>query len=263
MDADKALVRIENVYKTFKLRTNFWGSYKFVDALKNVNLSINQGESVGIVGESGSGKTTLSRIIMRLDEKTAGSINVCGVDVTALKGKALDEHYRNIQMVFQDSSWAMDPMMRVEDIVAESLDDRRYTKQGQEMMVLKILHQVGLSVEYLKKYPYELSGGQRQRVGIARAIIQNPKILILDEPTSALDMSVQAQILNLLCDIRESYGLTYLFISHDLAVVRHMCERIIVMKKGEIVEAGSSDQIFNHPQSTYTQELISAIPRMK
>jgi ABC-type oligopeptide transport system ATPase subunit len=256
------LIEIEHINKIFKTQTGIFGGCRFVTALKDIVFSVYQGERVGIVGESGSGKTTLCRILMGLEDSTGGSIRVCGLDpqnLSSLEKRRV--HCGNIQMVFQDSSWAMDPLMTVEQIVGEPLAIGVYSKPERRKMTGAILARVGLSGEYLERYPHELSGGQRQRVGIARAIIQTPKILILDEPTSALDMPVQAQILNLLRDLRDAYNLTYLFVSHDLGVVRYMCDRIIVMYQGEIVESGGTNRIFNEPVHPYTQELIAAIPR--
>jgi ABC-type oligopeptide transport system ATPase subunit len=254
------LIQAEHINKAFKTRSGISGGVRFVMALKDLSFSVYQGERVGVVGESGSGKTTLARILMGLEKSTSGSIQVCGIDPKTFSAEERKVHYGNIQMVFQDSSWAMDPLMPVEHIVGEALSAGAYTKSERRKMVKEILTRVGLSDEYLKRYPHELSGGQRQRVGIARAVIQNPKILLLDEPTSALDMSVQAQILNLLRDLRDAYKLTYLFISHDLGVVRYMCDRIIVMYRGEIVESGDTTQIFRQPVHSYTKELIAAIP---
>jgi ABC-type oligopeptide transport system ATPase subunit len=255
------LIQAEHINKVFKTRNGMFGAYRFVTALKDLSFSVYQGERIGIVGESGSGKTTLSRILMGLENSTAGTVRVCGIDPKTRSAEERKVHYGNIQMVFQDSSWAMDPLMTVEHIVGEPLTISAYTRSERRKTTGEILARVGLSGEYFDRYPHELSGGQRQRVGIARAIIQNPKILILDEPTSALDMSVQAQILNLLSDLRESYNLTYLFISHDLGVVKYMCDRIIVMYRGEIAESGETAQIFNSPIHSYTQELIAAIPQ--
>jgi ABC-type oligopeptide transport system ATPase subunit len=254
------LIKIEHVNKVFKTRTGIAGGIRFVTALKDVSFSVRQGERVGIVGESGSGKTTLSRILMGLESSTGGSVRICGIDPKTLSAEERKVHYGNIQMVFQDSSWAMDPLMTAEHIVGEPLTINAYTKSERHAMIQDAFDRVGLSPEYRNRYPHELSGGQRQRVGIARAIIQNPKILILDEPTSALDMLVQAQILNLLRDLREADNLTYLFISHDLGVVRYMCDRIIVMYRGEVVETGDTAQIFKQPVHPYTKELMDATP---
>jgi peptide/nickel transport system ATP-binding protein len=251
------------INKVFKTQKGIFGGRRFVAALKGLVFSVYQGERVGIVGESGSGKTTLCRILMGLEGSTGGStggrIRVCGLDPQNLSLEERRVHCGNIQMVFQDSSWAMDPLMTVEQIVGELLIISVYSRSERRKMTRDILVRVGLSGEYLNRYPHELSGGQR--VGIARAIIQNPKILILDEPTSALDMSVQAQILNLLQDLREAYNLTYLFVSHDLGVVRYMCDRIIVMYRGEIVESSETSQIFSEPTHPYTKELLTSIPR--
>ncbi|MDR1468334.1 MAG: ATP-binding cassette domain-containing protein [Spirochaetaceae bacterium] len=254
------LINIERINKVFTTRAGMFGGDRFVTALKDVAFSVYPGERVGIVGESGSGKTTLARILTGLERRTGGGIRVCGLDPQNLSPEEWRVHCGNIQMVFQDSSWAMDPLMTVEHIVGEGLSIGAQTKSDRRALIEAALARVGLSGEYLHRYPHELSGGQRQRVGIARAIIQNPKILILDEPTSALDMSVQAQILNLLHDLRDAYNLTYLFISHDLGVVRYMCDRVIVMYRGEIVEKGDTERIFNAPTHPYTQELIAAIP---
>ena len=229
-----------------------------VKAVNDVSLSLRAGETLGIVGESGSGKTTLALAIMRLIS-SSGRINFLGSDIDGLKSGALQPIRRDMQMVFQDPFGSLSPRLSIEDIVSEGLEVHG-TEPGANRrdMVADILHEVGLPPDIIDRYPHEFSGGQRQRIAIARAMILKPKLVVLDEPTSALDMTVQVQIVDLLRDLQQKYGLAYLFISHDLRVVRALSHKIIVMKSGDVVEAGTVDAVFDAPQSSYTQELMAA-----
>lgn len=241
-------------------RKNF-GTSAPIRAVKGVSLSIQPGETLGLVGESGSGKSTVARAIMRLIEPAAGSVVLRGRELTALKGKELRDSRRDIQMVFQDPYSSLDPSMLIADTVGEPLEvhDRLRGKE-RDARVAELLDLVGLSEHHLERYPYEFSGGQRQRVAIARALALNPAVVICDEAVSALDVSTQNQIIGLLEGLREKLNVAYLFISHDLAVVRHISDRVAVMYFGHIVEVGDVDQIFERPAHPYTRALLSAVP---
>ncbi|WP_413378343.1 ABC transporter ATP-binding protein [Alkalihalobacillus sp. 1P02AB] len=230
-----------------------------VKAVNGVSLRLEKGQTYGLVGESGSGKTTTGRAIIGLNEITSGDVFFEGDNLARKKRSGADR--REIQMIFQDPYSSLNPKKRILDIVAEPI--RNYEKFSKEQIrarVEELLEQVGLSKESIFKYPHEFSGGQRQRIGIARAIALNPKLIIADEPVSALDVSVQAQVLNFMKDIQKELNLTYLLISHDLGIIRHMCDRIGIMYKGRLVEEGSAEDIYTNPQHIYTKRLISAIP---
>jgi microcin C transport system ATP-binding protein len=234
-----------------------------VKAVNNASFNISEGETLGIVGESGSGKTTLALAIMRLIS-SKGHISFMGKKLDGLTNKQLKPIRRDIQMVFQDPYGSLSPRFTIEQIIAEGLDVHNLDKgQNRRKLVENILLEVGLEKEMIDRYPHEFSGGQRQRIAIARAMILKPKLLILDEPTSALDMTVQVQIVKLLRDLQIKYSLAYLFISHDLRVVRALSHKIIVMSNGDIVEAGTNRDIFENPKSGYTKQLISAAMNIK
>ena len=232
-----------------------------VHAVDDVDLTILPGESLGLVGESGSGKTTLGKTILRLSEPTAGEIIFEGKDIVKLSDAEMQRYRVDMQMVFQDPYSSLNPRMKVKDIIAESLIIHHRTK-GKETLerVRELIHLVGLMDDHLHRFPHEFSGGQRQRVGIARAIALHPKLLVLDEPTSALDVSVQAQVLNLLLELQKRLDLTYLFISHDLSVIRYVCNRVGLMYLGRIVEVAPVEKIFDEPKHPYTLALLSAMP---
>ncbi len=233
----------------------------YVKAVDGVSISIDKGETFGLVGESGSGKTTLGRTVLKLTEPTSGRIIFDGRDITYLKGKELTPLRKEMQIVFQDPYRALHPRKRVKDIVGEPLIIHKKASESEvREKVAEMLKLVGLNVEHMDRYPHEFSGGQRQRIVIARALILRPKFIVLDEPTSALDVSVQAKILNLLNDLKKKFQLTFLLISHNLAVVQYMSHRIGVMYLGKLMEVADSDELFENPLHPYTHALMSAIP---
>lgn len=257
-----ALLNVQNLRKYFPLRggplNRQVGEIKAVD---DVSMSIPVGTSYGLVGESGSGKTTFGKVVLRLIEPTSGQIVFDGQDIVHLTGQELQEQRVQMQMVFQNPYSSLDSRKTVKSIVGEPLVIYKRAR-GKELddRVRSLIETVGLRSEHLYRFPHEFSGGQRQRIGIARALALEPKLLILDEPTSALDVSVQSQILNLLLELQQRLGLTYLFISHDLGVIRYVCDRVGVMYLGRIVEESPTRELFEHPEHPYTQGLLSAIP---
>ncbi|WP_413628006.1 ATP-binding cassette domain-containing protein [Fructilactobacillus vespulae] len=257
-----SLIKINNLKVHFPIRGGFFnGVVDNVHAVDGVSFEIEPGESFGLVGESGSGKSTTGRAIIGLEDVTSGSITFEGKDVTAKKSRSSVDYDRFVQMIFQDSFSSLNPRKRIESIIAEPLKNFEKLDASQEKVrVLELMKIVGLSPDSLYKYPHQFSGGQRQRIGIARAVATNPKLIIADEPVSALDLSVQAQVLNFMKKIQQKLGVSYLFISHDLGVVRHMCDRIAIMNNGQVVEIGSRDDIYNHPKHIYTKRLLAAIP---
>jgi oligopeptide/dipeptide ABC transporter ATP-binding protein len=251
------LVRVRDLVKHFPVE----GSDDVVRAVDGVSFAINAGETLGLVGESGCGKSTVGRCILRLIEPTGGSVVVNGQEVTALAKKELRELRREMQIIFQDPYASLNPRLKVLDIISEPLQIHRLgDKNSQKERVAELLRKVGLDPDYMHRYPHEFSGGQRQRLGIARALALNPKLIIADEPVSALDVSVQAQVVNLLQDLQAEFGLTYLFISHGLAVVEHISTRVAVMYLGKIVEIAPAAELYDNPLHPYTKALLSAIP---
>lgn len=250
------LLRIEHVSKTYISGGSFWGGEK-ITALKDVSFCVEEGESFGLLGPSGCGKSTLARLILALERPEGGKIYVDGRDISSLKGRELKAFRRKVQPVFQDPYASLNPRMTVAEILAEpfSVHGEHYTHAS----LKKLLSQVGLSESSLAKYPGEFSGGQRQRIAIARALALKPKLIIADEPLSSLDVSVQAQILNLLADIKEEYGLSLVFISHDLALCKFLCSKAAVMDKGEIAEAGPSEEVLLYPKSAAAKRLLKAV----
>jgi oligopeptide/dipeptide ABC transporter ATP-binding protein len=256
------MLRLQDIRKYFPVRGGVLmkviGEIKAVDG---VSMDIGEGETFGLVGETGSGKTTLGRVVLKLIEPTSGRIFFDGRDITELRGKELLPLRREMQIVFQDPYKALHPKKKVKDIVGEPLIIHEGLRGKEvEERVSEMLKLVGLNPEHMHRYPHEFSGGQRQRIVIARALILRPKFIVLDEPTSALDVSVQAKILNLLSDLKEKFGLTYLLISHNLAVVRHFSNRVGVMYLGKLVEVAPTEELFENPRHPYTIGLISSIP---
>lgn len=255
-------MKAEGLKKYFPVRTGFLSkTTSWVRAVDDIDLEIEEGKTLAVVGESGCGKTTLGRVILRLLDPTAGTIVFDGKDITRLPQSKVRVLRKSMQMVFQDPYWSLNPRMLVRDIVAEPLKTHfEMDRRELEERVLGLLTLVGLANDAMRRYPHEFSGGQKQRIGIARALATNPKFVVLDEPTSFLDVSVQAHIVNLIKDLQDRLGLTYLFISHNFGVVQHVSDRVQVMYVGKIMEMGSVKQIFDEPLHPYTQALMQSIP---
>ncbi|MGH7765376.1 MAG: ABC transporter ATP-binding protein [Candidatus Dormibacteraceae bacterium] len=252
----KVLVRVESAVKHFPA-----GLGQTVKAVDGVSFDIREGETLGLVGESGCGKSTLGRLVAQLLPLTSGKIFIEGVEMNRLRGEKLRQQRRQLQIIFQDPFASLDPRMTVGDIIAEPLVNFRIMRGKQlNSRVQELLRLVGLNPNFNNRYPHEFSGGQRQRIGIARALALNPKLIVCDEAVSALDVSIQAQIVNLLEDLQREFKLTYLFIAHDLSVVRHISDRVMVMYLGKIVEIADSTQTYSNPKHPYTKALLSAIP---
>ncbi len=259
----EALLRVKNLKKYFPIRGGLLSrEVARVHAVDDISFDIYRGETLGLVGESGCGKSTTGRAILRLIEPTAGEVSFDGKNVTALDKRALRSLRKEMQIIFQDPYASLNPRMTVGSIIGEALVIHKLaaTRREREERVVKLLDTVGLSADHLRRYPHEFSGGQRQRIGIARSLAVNPKFIVADEPVSALDVSIQAQIINLLEDLQKQFGLTYLFIAHDLSVVEHISTRVAVMYLGKIVELAPAKELYTNPKHPYTEALLSAVP---
>ncbi len=255
------LIEVKNLKKYFPVKnSSLFRKGQYLKAVDDVSFYINKGETLGLVGESGCGKSTTGRSIIRLFDITGGEILYRGDDIAKLKESALKPYRRKMQVIFQDPYASLNPTLTVKDLISEPLDVYHVGSKGERQeRVLELLEKVGMGKEHLDRYPHEFSGGQRQRIGIARALSINPEFILCDEPISALDVSIQAQVVNMLEDLQNEMGLTYLFIAHDLSMVRHISHRIGVMYLGKLIEIGASNHIYKHPLHPYTQALLSSV----
>jgi oligopeptide transport system ATP-binding protein len=261
---NEALLEIVDLQKLFPLTQGviFKKTVGHVRAVDGVNLALHRGETVGLVGESGCGKSTVAKLLVALEKPTSGTIRYKGEDVAKMGGRALKRYRREVQIIFQDPYGSLNPRMTVGDIVAEgwSVHADIAPRKGRLQRTQELLERVGLNPDYVNRYPHQFSGGQRQRIGIARALAMQPEVIVCDEPVSALDVSVQAQVVNLLEDLQDDFGMSYLFIAHDLSVVRHLSDRIAVMYLGTVVEEGTESEVYGAPSHPYTQALLSSVP---
>jgi oligopeptide/dipeptide ABC transporter ATP-binding protein len=260
MNSAEPLITVQDLVKEFTLRRSFRPAQR-IRAVNGVSFSIVKGETFGLVGESGCGKSTLGRTILRIYKPSSGTVRYSGTDITGLSDKALAPYRRRMQIIFQDPYASLNPAMQVRDIIAEPLLLKSRLSAGDcDEQVRDMLLQVGMSADDMYKYPHEFSGGQHQRISIARALIVRPEFILCDEPISALDVSIQAQVVNLLEDLQQEFGLTYLFVAHDLSMVRHISRRIAVMYMGEIVEIAAAGTIYENPLHPYTRALLQSVP---
>lgn len=266
MTSAEVVLKVEHLTKHYPIKKGLFGkSDACVHALEDVSFEVHRGETFAIVGESGCGKSTTGKCVLRLTEPTEGTVTLDGVDFTALKGDELTEARKKMTFIFQDPYSSLNPRMTVADIIAEPIDIAKTykTKAERDARVEQVMQEVGLDLSYKYRYPHEFSGGQRQRIGIARSIVLEPEVVICDEPVSALDVSVQAKVINLLEKLQKEMGLAYIFISHDLSVVKHISDTVMVMYLGHMMEKASKDELFDNPQHPYTKALLGVIPQIK
>ena len=266
MHNDKVILQVNDLKKYFSLRKGFFSETKYIRAVDGVSFELYQGETLGIIGESGCGKSTLGRSLVNLYNITSGSVVYNDenqkIDLINASEREKKNYTKSVQIIFQDPFSSLNPRINVFETVAEPLIIHQYPKEVIEQKVSEVIAQVGLRDEHLRRYPHSFSGGQRQRIGIARSLIISPRVIICDEAVSALDVSVQAQIINLLKELQKRYHYSYVFISHDMSVIRHICDRIAVMYAGRIVEFGTKDEVLNSPQYPYTEALLDAVPKI-
>ncbi|WP_331774385.1 ABC transporter ATP-binding protein [Sulfurospirillum sp. 1612] len=257
------LFEVKNLKKHYEISQGLFKAPNIVKAVNNISFNVKKGEILSIVGESGCGKSTTAKMLMTIEKPTEGAIIFQGQDITKFTPHELKEYRKKVQIIFQDPYSSLNPRWKVGKIIAEPLKlNTDLSDQEIEKKVYEIMDKVGLQKDWFHRYPHQFSGGQRQRIGIARALILNPEIIICDEPVSALDVSIQAQVLNLLLDLQEEFNLTYVFISHDLSVVEHISDRIVVMYFGDIVEEKNVEDLFANPEAAYTKKLLGAIPKI-
>jgi len=255
---------IKDLKKYYEINLGLFKKPKIVKAVNGISFNVKKGEILSIVGESGCGKSTTAKLLLKIEEPTSGTILFGGEDITKLKHEELSEYRKKVQIIFQDPYSSLNPRWKVGSIIGEPLKlNTKMSNSEIKQRVLYLMDKVGMESAWYERYPHQFSGGQRQRIGIARALALNPEIIVCDEPVSALDVSIQAQVLNLLLDLQEEFNLTYIFISHDLSVVEHISDRIVVMYFGDIVELKSVDDLFSNPEADYTKKLLSAIPTIK
>lgn len=261
MSADNIIFEIKDLEKTYSISRGLFKPAQEVKAVNKISFQVKQGETYSIVGESGCGKTTTAKMLLNIETPTAGKIFYRGKDISKFTHQEWQEYRKKVQIIFQDPYSSLNPRWTVGDIITEPLKlNSDFSKSEIKEKVYKIMEKVGLEKSWYDRYPHQFSGGQKQRIGIARALILNPEVIVCDEPVSALDVSIQAQILNLLLDLQKEFNLTYVFISHDLGVVEHISDRIMVMHFGDVVELSTVDELFSSPKAQYTQKLLKAIP---